>query len=806
MKLLDSTLYEQERELERESVSRGIDRYRRLVASATKRGDGASLQPAERLVAAWFPALDALIENEQRECANGIPGKGRAVYGGWLAKLAPDKCAAITLSVILGRCLCEVNGVPVAQLTMGISGAIMAEWNYERIKMMKGDTLRDLLHTSKCRFKPNRINATAAKHIACGECERRETCLFALDPARWPLNVRGHLGAIMLNFTLAVAQVPGDKGQPFPAFDYFMQCTRKGHRTVGTVRLSHQARERIDAGHMARQFLRPKYQPMLVQPGTWTAVDRGGYIELPISLIKRTRHGEIPHVIHRAVNCLNATPWRINKCILDVVEKLWETGGNIAELPPRNRLLKPPIPADFDTNLESKKAWKNAASATYRRNAQDESERVIWVMKLDIAQRMAKYERFYFPHQLDFRGRAYSVPLFLNHQGDDVCRGLMEFTNPVNPNGMGEYWLQIHLANSCGIDKVGFGDRVKWVQQNEDRFKRWRSDPLTYMDWTEVDKPFQALAAAYALDDSEAAKHLPVQLDGSNNALQHYAAMLRDEETAALVNLIQADSPQDFYSDVAHWAAKITGEDAEKGVPIAKALEGWVDRSLVKQTAMTVFYNVTMIGARRQLRQHLNDAGFQGDMQYHASKYLAGIVLKAVSTSCPPAHQAMRWLSKCAELIAQSGEQVTWITPLGLAVTQPYKRTAEVKVTTIMQDLYLRRGSEDLPVLKRKQVQGFPPNYVHSLDAAHLMNTAVRCAEAGIDFAGVHDCYWSHAGNIPVLNAIIREEFVKLHQTSQLHALHDQFRSRYASLSFPEPPAVGNLDLRNVNLSDYAFA
>lgn len=805
MKLLDNTLYAEEIALERDSIRRGVDRYKRLAADAVKRDDGAALQPAERLMAAWYSNLRDAIRTEQSECLKGIPGTGRGTYGKWLAILNAEQTAVITLHVLLGRCLREPEGVSVAQLAMSISGGICAEWNAARLTAMKGEARRDLIKSSRCRLNPRRVNTVAAKHIACGECERRDICKYALDPARWPLRARGHLGAFCIHAARLTALLPGADDNPIPAFDHFVRHSKRGHKGIGTLRLSNTAREAIDAGHTARQFLRPRHQPMLIPPARWTAVDRGGYIEVPMPFVKKTRKPSIPPSIYDAVNYLNSTPWRVNKTILAVATKLWDTGGSIAGLPPLRKREKPPRPEDWDSNPAAKRAWKAQAAQTYRHNMQEESERVNWVLKLDVAQRMADYRAIYFPHQLDFRGRAYTVPLFLNHQSDDIARGMLEFAEPVNPGDMGDYWLRIHMANCCGFDKVGFADRIKWVDENASRFQKWISDPLTHTDWTEVDKPFQALATAYALDDKAVAAHLPVQLDGSNNALQHYAAMLRDEETATLVNLIPMDAPQDFYSDVAYWAARITSQDAGNGIEIAGQLDGWVDRKLVKQTGMTVFYGVTMIGARRQLRQHLNDVGFHAERQYHASKYLAEMVMRSVGTSCPAVYAAMKWLAECAETATNDNHLLTWNSPDGFTVTQNYRSTRPVKIQTIMQHLTLRHCDYNLPVAARKQVQAFPPNFVHAIDAAHLFNTANRCEGAGIPFAGVHDSYWSHAGNIPVLNAAIREEFAALHSAPLLHDLYDQLRSRYSKLAFNPPPKTGGLDIRKVMDSDYAF-
>jgi DNA-directed RNA polymerase len=60
---------------------------------------------------------------------------------------------------------------------------------------------------------------------------------------------------------------------------------------------------------------------------------------------------------------------------------------------------------------------------------------------------------FYFPHNIDFRGRAYPIPPHLNHLGNDMCRSLLMFDKPRQLGERGLYWLKIQLANLAGMDK-----------------------------------------------------------------------------------------------------------------------------------------------------------------------------------------------------------------------------------------------------------------------------------------------------------------------------------------------------------------
>jgi DNA-directed RNA polymerase len=47
------------------------------------------------------------------------------------------------------------------------------------------------------------------------------------------------------------------------------------------------------------------------------------------------------------------------------------------------------------------------------------------VFKLNTARAFSKVKYFYFPHNIDFRGRVYPVPPHLNHMGNDISRGLL---------------------------------------------------------------------------------------------------------------------------------------------------------------------------------------------------------------------------------------------------------------------------------------------------------------------------------------------------------------------------------------------
>ena len=68
-----------------------------------------------------------------------------------------------------------------------------------------------------------------------------------------------------------------------------------------------------------------------------------------------------------------------------------------------------------------------------------------------MAREFADEEALYFPHSLDFRGRAYPMHPHLNHLGNDLCRGVLSFAEarPLGRNGLG--WLYVQVCGDCWL-------------------------------------------------------------------------------------------------------------------------------------------------------------------------------------------------------------------------------------------------------------------------------------------------------------------------------------------------------------------
>lgn len=489
--------------------------------------------------------------------------------------------------------------------------------------------------------------------------------------------------------------------------------------------------------------------------------------------------------------------------------------------------LPPPEP-EFDERY-----YNEMVRRVNTKNSEVHSLRCDLQLKLWVADKFID-DTFYYPYNMDFRGRAYPVPPNLNHLGSDLCRGILTFADvkPLGPDGL--MWMKVHLANLFGNNKIPHTERVQWVDDNMDKVRECAANPLDGSRWwCDADEPFQALSTCRelvaAIDSGDPAAFvsgMPVHQDGSCNGLQHYAALGRDEAGATAVNVKPSVRPQDVYTGVLNIVLKkidadmaIAEDEADEAVQkrgkFARLVHGVVNRKVIKQTVMTSVYGVTRIGARAQVQARLEEKMMsepgtvitpeKEKELFEASRYVANLTLDSLSEMFSSAKEIMDWLGDSAALVASQGQMMAWVTPLGLPVCQPYRKSGTHTVRTILQNITLSVDDDSLPVSKQKQRSAFPPNFVHSLDASHMLMTALKMKQQNVTFAAVHDSYWTHAADIPAMNRAVRECFVELYEQPILESLHDSLTMRYPDIKFPPVPPRGNLDIKSVHDSAYFF-
>ncbi|RLM87004.1 DNA-directed RNA polymerase 1B, mitochondrial-like [Panicum miliaceum] len=788
--------------VETEAWEQAAKEYRELLADMCEQKLAPNLPYIKSLFLGWFEPLREQIAAEQELVADR---GSRASHGPYFNMLPADMMAVITMHKLMGLLMTGSGdgSVRVIQAACQIGEAIEHEVRIHRFlektrkKSNKEKENEEEICDSDIAKEQQRLRKKVTDLMKKQKLRQVRKIVKNQDDSRpWGQDAHAKVGSRLIELFIEIAHIQPPASQSSDGLPDIRPAFRHEMRTV------------------------PKEQQY----------DKGAHLFLP-SYVMRT-HGarqqreavkrapkEQMQSVFEALNTLGSTKWRVNKRVLSIIDRIWSSGGRLADLVDRTDV---PLPEKPDTEDETLlKKWRWHMRSVKKENSERHSQRCDVELKLAVARKMKDEEGFYYPHNLDFRGRAYPMHPYLNHLGSDLCRGVLEFAEgrPLGESGL--RWLKIHLANlyAGGVDKLSYDGRIAFAENHLEEIFDSADRPLEGKRWwLGAEDPFQCLAVCMNLTEAlrssspeTTISHIPVHQDGSCNGLQHYAALGRDKLGAIAVNLVAGEKPADVYSGIATRVVEIMRMDSQKDPSTdpdaarARLILDQVDRKLVKQTVMTSVYGVTYVGAREQIKRRLKERGVIADDAelFGASCYAAKVTLTALGEMFQAARSIMNWLGDCAKVIACENEPVKWTTPLGLPVVQPYRKLGRHLIKTSLQVLTLQRETDK--VMVKRQRTAFPPNFVHSLDGSHMMMTAVACKRQGLNFAGVHDSYWTHASDVDTMNKILREKFVELYDTPILENLSESFEKSFPTLKFPPLPERGDFDMKDVLESPYFF-
>lgn len=377
----------------------------------------------------------------------------------------------------------------------------------------------------------------------------------------------------------------------------------------------------------------------------------------------------------------------------------------------------------------------------------------------------------YFPHTADWRGRAYSRGGLTQFQSIKECRAMFDFYKPsvvTDPTG-----LYLHVANAHDMDKISINERLKWVKDNSLNIQAGK-----------LSKGIYAKRAAIALREYNETGQTNVicHIDGTCNGTQWTSAMYRDDKTAKLVNVMAAthdDIPHDLYGVIADYASKLCG-GAEK-----QALLDY-NRDLAKPIVMVLGYGAGEETLLRTVTEYLQDHG----NKTANPKLLTQALVNAIALRAP----ALTKLTKNLKRVLKRSprHELTWYAPdmkvKTLCVNTEHLNLHGTKYTAKLTG----RSLPDADALAR----GISPNYVHSMDSAHLRAVTRK---ANCDLSNIHDSIGAPANEVIRVNKVIREEFHRLNQVDIVGNIYSALDAKYKAQN-------GNLNIDEVLEASYIFS
>ena len=232
-----------------------------------------------------------------------------------------------------------------------------------------------------------------------------------------------------------------------------------------------------------------------------------------------------------------------------------------------------------------------------------------------------------------------------------------------------------------------------------------------------------------------------------------------------------------------------------------------IDRKVTKRSTMCDPYGLTFYGIQKYLKieGHLNWVD-RAEESAAITELARGI--KAGMDKClAEPNKGKEYLKNIVTKANELNKHIEYTTPSGFKVCHYYNvvntRRSVAKLFN-NKELTFFITSED--VNNKAALQAIAPNFIHSLDAAHMFLTLDEMVSRGIyNLSMIHDSYGCHANYVSDMRNILREKFVLIHKDNQLERFRLDVQNQLG-IMLPDVPETGDLDLEGVLESDYFFA
>jgi len=243
-------------------------------------------------------------------------------------------------------------------------------------------------------------------------------------------------------------------------------------------------------------------------------------------------------------------------------------------------------------------------------------------------------------------------------------------------------------------------------------------------------------------------------------------------------------------------------------------LDYGIDRKTTKRATMTLPYGSTQYSARTYVQEDLEDRiakgakedTFDGEFQ-KAATWATPHLWRAIKDTVPGARETMDWLQQKAQAASEAGRHVEWTTPDGFLVIQHYREVAvdRKQLRYLGKPIEVYVASDGLELHKKRQRSGMAPNFVHSMDG-NLLREYVRLAkEHGIvAHSLIHDSFGTHAGDVELMQQLIRRAFVEMYRDDVTTPLMDWLESIGADAG--DSLAMRGFDMGLVSSAKYLFS
>ncbi|MEQ1736096.1 MAG: hypothetical protein ABL886_06820, partial [Rhodoglobus sp.] len=394
--------------LEREMQKLGQQRAKKRNLRARQNNKETQTVAGRRLLRD-LPALLVTAINEWKEEARVRPGiRHRAIEK--MDLIEPEVLASLTLRVVIDAL---AMARPYTRTAMIIAGMVEDE---DRMRRFKAE---NALSWTRLQGKFQSLDYEQKR-----KWMYKAMAAWGLEQPGWEEADKASLGVVLLELCVKHCGL------------VHAITVRTGRRDELRIVATDEALEWVESQNAAGELMKPMYLPFVERPMDWESPMVGGFHSTDVfatavvktndrNYIELLGNSQFPSV-YGALNALQSTAWQVNPLVWEMFSYMWESGYEAVGLPSREPIELPPKPANIETDLAVRTDWKKAARAVHDTNNRRKGERFLSAKLHWVCSRYLE-QTFWFPYQMDWRGRTYPVSYYLHPQGPDLVRALIQF-------------------------------------------------------------------------------------------------------------------------------------------------------------------------------------------------------------------------------------------------------------------------------------------------------------------------------------------------------------------------------------------
>ena len=321
----------------------------------------------------------------------------------------------------------------------------------------------------------------------------------------------------------------------------------------------------------------------------------------------------------------------------------------------------------------------------------------------------------------------------------------------------GLYWLMIDVANTYGLDKKTFEERIAWVDANQGKLLPHQDDADSKWEYINACKAF------YDGINDNYVDHM-MYLDCTNQALQLYAVVTSCKDTGYLCNVSSGDTLTDAYGELAEAMNQLTASNN-------------FNRDNCKKALMTTLYG--KMDGESEIFNWFQDNGIEFPSSIEADR-VADIFQSAMHKIAP---HAMRAMDALQNLNDENTDVYNWYMPDGFHVKYDVKSTHKIDIMAKTKGGISFHVDKDISIYKGSKFnRGIAPNVIHSIDGYVAREIVRRMSNPNPKFnrtysafiTSIHDAFATHPNNIDELRGHYTDILVELNNSDILQDIMSQ--------------------------------